>query len=152
MAKKTISLELTGDRELKSKLDALGVRARAALLDAAKAGAEVIEAAAEPNAPGPFIIIGNEKVEGGVASVEIGPDEEHWYFRFFEFGATQHEIKGSPLVFEGDAGLVVTRKVGHPGMAAEPFLRPAADEKKDAAKDAAGQVFRAEIERLTIGS
>lgn len=134
---------------MKAKLEALGARARGALLEAAGAGSEVIRNEADRLAPGPHIITGNERVEGGVAEVSIGPDEEHWYYRFFEFGATDHEIRGNPLVFQGEAGLVVTRRVNHPGMAARPFLRPAASGMKEQAKDAAGQVFRAEIEKLT---
>jgi HK97 gp10 family phage protein len=144
-------MEISGDRELKRKIEQLKGRARAALLDAAEAGAGIIKRAAEPNAPGPHIEIGNEKVKGGVAEVEIGPDREHWYYRFFEFGAGQHEIKGSPLVFEGNSGTVVTGKVSHPGMAAEPFLRPAADKNEDEVRDEAGKVFRREIDRIVGG-
>jgi HK97 gp10 family phage protein len=150
MAKRAVTVRLEGDKELKRKLDLLGRRARGALLKAAEAGAEVIENAAEQRAPGPHIVIGNQKVEGGRAEVDIGPDKEHWHYQFFETGATGHEISGSPLVFEGEAGLVVTKKVNHPGMPAEPFLRPALSDKREDAKDAAGRVFKAEIDQLVI--
>lgn len=150
MAKKMITTSLKGDQELKDKLDQLGKRGRAALLPAARAGAAVIEMEAEILAPGPHIVTGNEKTEGGVAEIEIGPDEEHWEYRFVEYGATEHEIKGNPLVFEGKKGLIITRKVNHPGLAAKPFMRPAAVRKQDAAKDAAGKVFKAEIDKLVI--
>jgi HK97 gp10 family phage protein len=147
---KRVTIKIEGDKELKRKLDLLGRRARGSLLKAAEAGAEVIEAAAEQKAPGPHIATGNQKVEGGIAEVSIGPDKEHWHYQFFETGATGHEITGSPLIFEGKTGLVVTKRVDHPGMQAEPFLRPALSERSEAAKDAAGRVFKSEIDQLVI--
>lgn len=146
MAKTTI--KLTGDLELKRKLEQLKARARGALLDAAEAGADVVQADADRRAPGPHIITGNKVVEGGKATVEIGPDKEHWYYQFAETGATAHEITGAPLVFLGERGLIITRKVAHPGMDAHPFLRPALSTQRDAARDKAGEVFRREIDKL----
>ena len=67
-----------------------------------------------------------------------------------ETGATAHEIKGDPLAFKGDKGLIITRKVSHPGMDAHPFLRPAMSSKREAAKDRAGEVFLKEIDKLVI--
>lgn len=150
MAKKMLIGRIEGDQALKDKLDQLGKRGRVALLPAARAGAAIIEDAAELLAPGPHIITGNEKTEGGMAEIEIGPDEEHWAYRFIEFGATDHEIKGNPLVFEGDSGLVITRRVNHPGLTARPFLRPAADRNKKEVSEAAGKVFKSEIAKLVI--
>lgn len=142
-------IKLEGDQELKRKLEQLKGKARGALLDAAKAGAEPIQDDAQRDAPGGEpILIGNEKIDGGTAEVDIGFDEEKWFLRFFEFGATAHEITGSPIAFEGENGLVMTGKVDHPGMPAKPFLRPAADNNKDSARDAAGKVFKAEIDKL----
>lgn len=152
MAKRVVTIKLTGDKELKRKLDQLGRRAQASLLKAAEAGAQVIEDAAEQKAPGPHIATGNQKIDGGRAEVDIGPDEEHWHYQFFETGASGHEITGRPLVFEGKQGLVVTRRVNHPGMPAEPFLRPAMSERREEAKDAAGKVFKAEIDKLVISN
>lgn len=143
-----VKVEISGDAELKRKLELLGAKARAALLDAARSGAEEIEREADKLAPEPHIEIGDERVEGGTAEVSIGPDDAHWYYRFFEFGATRHEIKGNPLVFEGEKGLIVTRRVNHPGMPARPFLRPAADMRKEAAVKRVGETFRREIDKL----
>jgi HK97 gp10 family phage protein len=145
---KAVSVKLIGDQELKKVLDMLGKSGRPALLPAARAGADVIEVLANTRAPGPHIITGNEKQEGGTAEVEIGPDEEHWHYRFLEFGAGPHEITGDPLVFKGKGGIIRTNKVNHPGIPAAPFLRNTADEKKNAAADAAGEVFRAKIEEI----
>lgn len=151
MARNSVSVDLNGDEELKKKLAALKGMARGVLLDAAKDGAEIIRRMADGRAPGPHIEIGNEKVDGGVAEVHIGPDKEHWFYRFFEFGAGSHEIKGSPLVFEGDTKTVVTKKVNHPGMPAKPFLRNTAAEKKDETKNKIGEVFKRGINRITGG-
>lgn len=150
MAKKMITTRFKGDKELKDKLEMLGKRGRAALLPAARAGAQIVEMEATLLAPGPHIITGNEKTEGGMAEIEIGPDEEHWAWRFVEFGATEHEIKGNPLIFEGEHGLVVTKSVKHPGLTAKPFMRPAAVRKEVEAGQAAGKIFKEEIDKLVI--
>lgn len=146
-----IQIKIEGDHELHERLKKLGARARASLLTAAQAGARVIEEDADRRAPGPYVIVGNERVEGGMAEVEIGPDRDHWYYRFFEFGATEHEIKGEPLAFQADGETVFAMGATHPGMSAQPFLRPAVDTQRNQAVSAVGRVFRAEIERLTRG-
>lgn len=152
MAKMKIKLEIIGDRELKQKLERLGQRAQAALVKANQAGAEPLVNTANSKAPGPNIQQGAVKVDGGRAESSIGPDADHWYYAFAEYGSSRHEITGSPLVFEGRSGrLIVIGKVDHPGHAAEPFLRPAADQEQDAARDAAGKVFWAEVEKEIIG-
>jgi HK97 gp10 family phage protein len=143
--------KLIGEKELKEKLEKLGSRARASLLTATQAGGEVIREEANRNAPGPHVVMGHEKAQNSQAEVEIGPDEEHWYYRFFEFGAGPHEIKAktaAALAFEGRSGLVITQAVQHPGMAAVPFLRPAMDGKRKETVAEMGQVFRREIDRL----
>ena len=146
---KVSKLRIEGSNELKQKLEMLKGKARVALIPSAEAGAGPIADEMHRLAPdGTEIFIGNQKLGDGTAEVDIGFDEEKWYLRFFEYGATDHEIKGSPLAFEGESGLVITGGVSHPGMPARPFMRPAADTKKDEAKDAAGKVFKAEIDKL----
>ena len=113
-----------------------------------RAGAEDLREEANRLAPSPDIITGNEKVDSGVAEISVGPTREKWYLRFFEFGATSHEIKGTPLVFEGERGLVMTRSVKHPGMAARPFLRSAVTRNKERIVAKIGEVFQSEINRL----
>jgi len=150
-----MNVKIVGDAELKRKLDALGARARGALLDAAQAGGEVIQGDANRKAPGPHVVVGGEKVTGGRAEVSIGPDKDHWYYQFHETGAGGHEIgpkkkrKGKAIAFEGSNGLVVVGGAKHPGIPANPFLRPAMDGNREQAKDAAGKVFRDEIDKLT---
>jgi len=143
--------KLIGEKELNEKLQKLGVKARASLLSATKAGGDVIQEEANRNAPGPHIVMGHEKAQDSQAEVDIGPDEEHWFYRFFEFGAGAHEIKAktaAALAFQGRSGLVITQAVQHPGMAAVPFLRNAMDSKRDETVAGMGKVFRAEIDRL----
>lgn len=143
-----MKVKLEGDEELKRKLNVLGQRANVSLLSAVRAGAEDLREEANRLAPSPDVVTGNEKVDSGVAEISIGPREGKWYLRFFEFGATSHEIKGSPLAFEGERGLVITRSVKHPGMAARPFLRPAIMRNKERIVAKIGEVFRFEINRL----
>ena len=154
MAKARIKLEIVGDKALKEKLERLGRRAQAALVKANQAGAEPIKDTANSKAPGPHIHQGPVKLDGGKATSSIGPDSDHWYYTFAEYGATAHEIKAKEapaLVFWGRYGLIETDKVNHPGRPAAPFLRPAADQEKDNARDAAGRVFWAEVEKECIG-
>lgn len=142
-------IRIEGSRELKQKLEMLQGRARAALMTSAEAGADPIRDEMQMLAPeGTEIFIGNQKLGDGTAEVDIGFDKEKWFLQFFETGATNHEIKGSPLAFEGEKGLVITGGVQHPGMPAQPFMRPAADKRKDEAADEAGKVFKAEIDKL----
>jgi HK97 gp10 family phage protein len=149
MATKVSKIRLEGDKELKAKLEMLKGKARGALMTSAEAGADPIRDEMQRLSPGgAAIFLGNQMLGDGTAEVDIGFDEEQWYLRFFEFGASDHEIKGAPLAFEGESGLVITGSVQHPGMPAQPFMRPAADNKKEQAKDAAGEVFRKEIDKL----
>ena len=119
-----------------------GVMARA-VLD----GAEPIRDAANADAPGPHIKKELVKVTNDNAIAAVGPEKSKWYYHFFEFGVSAHEIKGSPLVFYGDVGFVVTSSVNHPGMAADPFLEPATEQKKGEAVERIGSTVKREIER-----
>lgn len=144
----TVSVKVKGGEELARKLKALSVDVQAVLSEAVRAGAEVVRESAASRAPGPHIEIDEKEKKAQAVTYEIGPDEEHWYYRFFETGATEHEIKGSPLVFEGAAGLVITAYVQHPGLVAEPFLRPAIDEEGERAAAAVGAEIKKTIDRL----
>lgn len=177
MAEK-IKMEIIGDEELKRKLQRLGQRAQAALVKANQAAGEPVINTANTKAPGPHVVQSKVKLDGGRAESDIGPDKDHWHYQFAETGATAHEIgagkkarralriagggrasqsalqeatANSILAFVGRYGLVVTKKVNHPGHSAEPFLRPAANQEKDAARDAAGRVFWREIEKECDG-
>lgn len=144
----TFSVKLEGGEELLEALRQIDANMKAVLRAATLEGAQPVVDAANSMAPGPHIEAEVVRATIGEATVAIGPDQEHFYYRFFETGAAGHEIAGSPLAFEGSAGLIVTASVAHPGMAAKPFLRPALDEKGDDARDALGAALRVEIEKV----
>lgn len=131
--------------------------------EALLAGAAVVHDEAEQHAPGPHIEV--ELMERGdlkkVSSLgknigkdsvlaAIGPDADHWHYRFSELGATPHDIAGSPfLAFEGRAGTVIVRGVkAAGGVAAKPFLRPAMESKRDEAIAAMEAVLKREIGKI----
>lgn len=116
-----------------------------AVKNAAWAGAGVIEEAAKRYAPGPHIIRVSVSESNSVVEIAIGPDEDHWYYVFFETGVSAHEIpvaknQGEVILhFQGSGGDVYVYKVSHPGMAAKPFMRPAVDTSREKAMRTVGQ-------------
>lgn len=145
---KNMTITVRGGEALAAKLKRMGAEASAALELAAEAGMAAIESAAEPLAPGPHLESETTERKQNVARVEMGPDKEHWYYRFSEYGAGEHDVVGNPfLMFKGNAGTVVTRKVVHPGIKARPFLRPAFDGRRKKAQRNTGQVLRRVILR-----
>jgi HK97 gp10 family phage protein len=81
----------------------------------------------------------------------IGLKKAKWYLRFFEFGTQPQEVtsKKGYFVFEGEAGLVITKTIQHKGMAAQPFLKPAITEGAEKVTKMMGHVFRDTILRFT---
>lgn len=140
-----ITVRLEGGEELLAALRKLEADIEGALRAAALAGAQPIVAAANSRAPGPHIEAEVVSVSGSRATAAIGPDKEHWFYRFFETGAAPHEIEGSPLVFAGREGMVRTARLSHPGMAAQPFLQPAFGERQDEANSAMGASLRSQV-------
>lgn len=144
--------KIEGGEQLLKELAALGGNVRSTARAAVRAGAKVIQAAAESNAQGigggggkHTAIKVSQRVKGTIEAM-IGPSKRKWFFRYFETGTTAHEITGAPLVFEGDEGLVITGGVSHPGMPANPWLRPAFDGQQDAAVKAVGDYLVQAIE------
>lgn len=181
--------------ELNRKMERLAKVTREEVLTLAlAAGGAVIESAAEQKAPGPYIgvevVKGSELMKGWRSAgaqgikpnalyVAIGPDKEHWYYRFHEYGVKAHGVqkrkrtrkeidariaqgrtarsrlkkqfagKRPAMVFSIDGKLIFARKVK--GYAAKPFLRPAADSQGPAAMQAIGQVLKREIEKAARG-
>jgi len=154
------------------------------------AGGSIIHNAAEQKAPGPFIeyqvmygkelmrkwrSAGAQGIKPDALYVAIGPDKDHWYYRFAEFGVQAHGVKKrkrtrgeitarqrqgraeyrnirrqfagrSPaMAFYVDGKLIFARKVR--GQPKKPFLRPAADSQGNAAIAAVGAVMKSEIEK-----
>jgi HK97 gp10 family phage protein len=146
MARVTAVIE--GGEELMAKLQQLGLNVSQALEVAAHAGAAVIVQGANEGAPAPLIMAQTKERTKNRVSVDVGPPEEKWYWRFLEKGAQPHEIKGTPYVaFKGDEGLVITGSVNHPGTGARPFMRPAFDSRSGDATEAVGAHLRGVIEK-----
>ncbi len=144
-----VTVKLEGGDELLAKLRRIDGNVKATLRAAGLAGGQVVADVANGMAPGPHIETDVVSVAGSRVTVAIGPDSEHWYYRFVESGAVAHEINGAALLaFEGDSGFVVTPRVSHPGMAARPFLRPAHDSTHDEQRDAMGDVLRRAVESV----
>lgn len=139
-----INTSLTGEKELLSDLKRLGVDTLALKKSAVAAGGNAIKGLALQRAPGPHLDVDVKGTATG-ARANIGPDKEHWYYSFFETGAVAHAEKpgkGKLMAFEGENGEVFTTHVEHPGMPAQPFLRPAIDEGEDVAVGAVATVLR----------
>jgi len=137
-----------GLKGLLLKLERLDADVRKELKAATLAGAEVIKEPAKALAPGPHVDTEVEEATRERATVAIGPTWKKWYYRFFELGAQPHEVEGYPLVFKGDYGLIITEDVDHPGMVAQPFLRPAFDANSDLAVETVKDYLRSRIREL----
>lgn len=143
-----VRIDLSGNDELHRALAALTTAPRAELEAAAKAGADVIRQDANRAAPSNHIEQEVAANTGTAVEVEIGPDSKHWYFKFAETGAAPHEISPRSaefLRFRTHGRFVRAKSVHHTGMAARPFLRPAADSQVDAASARVGEVLLAAI-------
>jgi HK97 gp10 family phage protein len=135
-------------KKLRGQLKELEKAARKEIMEAAVlAGAEIVKDEANQHAPGPHIEVALDKVTDTNAIAKVGPDNEHWQYRFAELGATPHEITGAPLVFQGRAGLIVTGSVSHPGRAARPFLRPAMESKSREVQQTMADVIEEEMRK-----
>jgi HK97 gp10 family phage protein len=137
--------EIQGDDEFYKKLRMMANQMSLILEEAAQAGADVVKDESNRLAPGPYIETDLAKKTRHFAEMEIGADEDHWYYRFFETGAASHEItpdQKSGLEFPGREGEMIVRIfASHQGMPAAPFLRPAHDGKRKEAEEATGRKF-----------
>lgn len=145
MARDVVTVKIEGVEALIKELKRLGADVERAEKDALEAGAEIIRDAARNKAPGGQIEYGYERKRGvgGMdrapqGSIFIGPDEPHWYYRFFEFGAGPHSIGAVGQILTLYGVDFVTAKTPHPGMAKKPFLRPALDENQTRTQKAIG--------------
>jgi hypothetical protein len=130
-----ITVKVEGEQELQRKLALLAQKAGQIVDEATRAGADVWQEESNRLAPGPHVAQMTTRTTLTAADVQIGPDKEHWYYIFFETGATAHEITPSvrkAVRFEVGADAVFAMRVRHTGMAAAPFLRPPATNKRDA--------------------
>ncbi len=156
-----------GVSEIKGLEDALENLARVkvsvltVLPDALLHGAWVITRYARWRGPGEHIyqVLARRQRASDPVAVWIGPDDKHFYYRFFELGAAAHEIKprmgrrrmdgsaGSALKFQGEDGEVFRGQVHHPGVTPRPFLRPAFDSQVGTFVERVKERLAAEIAR-----
>lgn len=190
-----LNLDPASVEKFKKKLEELQNAVRREIVEKAlQAGGGVIHDAAENKAPGPHIEVevmtGAELMKGwksaaaqGINAKDmyavIGPDKEHWYYRFSEYGTKSHGVrrrkrtvkeisarmgasreqrrsikksfagKRPAMVFEINGRLIFTRRVR--GVAAKPFMRPAIDSNGNAAVRELGDVLANEIEQVARG-
>jgi HK97 gp10 family phage protein len=187
-----ISLDPASVEKFKKDMEHLQQATRREIVEKALySGGIVIHNAAELKAPGPHIVIdiftGAELMRGWTSAVVqgikvtdlyavVGPDDEHWYYRFAEYGVKAHGVerrkrtrkeinlrismgrvyrssikkafegKRPAMVFEINGKLIFARHVK--GKAARPFMRPAFDSKGGAAMNEVGQVIASEIDKV----
>lgn len=169
--KAKLSLDKTSYDNFKQQLKLLERAARKEVIEEAlMAGGSIIHSAAQSRAPGPIeiVIVGGRTlrkrvdpkfaavVKSNAKLVAIGPSAKKWWYRFFEFGATPHDIRplrGTGVIaFPGDDGMVFARFAKRTGgVTMRPFLRPAVDQNKDAAVNAMGTVLAREIKKAARG-
>ena len=164
--KAKLSLDPASYADFKRALKQLERAVRKEVIESAlTAGGTIIHRAAQSRAPGKIEmqLIGgrtlrkrvdrkfSQVVKANAKLMAIGPDAAHWYYRFFEFGATRHDLrvkKAKALRFEGSDGIVFAKRAKQTGgVRMRPFLRPAVDGNKAAAVQAMGTVLRREIEK-----
>lgn len=79
-------------------------------------------------------------------TVAVGPDDEvDWYGLMVEFGTGSHDVtpqNKQALKTDTDRFAASAK---HPGTTAQPYLRPALDEKADEAVDEAGRTLKKEL-------
>lgn len=160
-----LSLDPKSYQKIKSQMQNIDkVLRKEAMNTALLAGGVILRDEAAARAPGPHIImklitgrtlkgkryrsLGAKKaVKNNSRFVAIGPDYDHWYYRFFEFGATAHDVSVRDpgfIAFENVVAAFAKRSGGTP---MRPFLRPAIDSKGQAAIDAMTSVMNHEIKK-----
>lgn len=147
-------VKVKGWQEIQQKLNRLTNELRAqVLVDAAMAGAEVIRHEASRRAPrrtGSLAehIVAEVTGKGSHwVRVDIGPDRDHFYGRFIEFGHALVRVTGR--VRRGRRTYRIKKVLGH--VPPHPFLRPALDEGGRKAVEAVAEHLRAAIDRITRG-
>ncbi len=145
-------IEVRGDKELIAKLKRMGVNVSGVLEDAVRAGATMIERDADRMAPNPFIDQNVAKRTPDMVQIDVGPDREHWYYRFWEFGTSAHgpvRKEAMKIYYEGQFVTFTRGQV--PGLGARPFLRPAYQNNRTAAEAKISEAIYTVVIRETHG-
>ena len=168
-----------GGEALTHKLRLAGDRITEVLPKAGQAGGDLIRGFALRGAPGPHVIAAPGKPwNAKEVSFEVGPDKDHWYYRFFEFGVQNFEInmiskrstrsavnkkrsdklgrtvsmRGRPIKSDKRAVKFgagnIFSSVFRGPMPAKPFMRKAVREHNDAIAQKVGDVFKRVLDAL----
>jgi HK97 gp10 family phage protein len=155
------TIEIQGLDQLSANLQALAPELKKkALVDALKAGAEVIATAMEEEAPrssededhlADNIAIQVEKNPiGSAAEVYVGPNKKiAWRARFVEFGTAAHAIvaKRAKALADKSRDKFFGRKVKHPITNPKPFMRIALQSSEGDALEAIQTSLAASLEQ-----
>lgn len=143
----SVRISIEGGEEAARNLKRVGISIEDVMPAAVQAAAMVLRDLAADRAPGPEI----EMEMTGKTEASVGPTREKWIYRFWEFGTqsgARVAKKGGVFTFMGEDGRLRRVKViNHPGLPAQPFLRPAFDEGQDEAKNQAGAVIWTRVEK-----
>ena len=151
----TVSLE--GLDDVIAELKRRGLNVTAGLETICRAGAQVVLDDAADRAPGSIgerLLMKTVQKRKTAVTVAVGPGKRDLVARLLEYGVGPHDIgagskkrrrgkKRRVLYFDGR----FATRVHHPGMRAQPYLRPAFDYNQGKAQDAMGN----ETERLIEG-
>lgn len=140
-------IEIDGLDEIVASLRAVGANVEDALEQIARAGADVVAEMVASGAPGDIagaIVTETAEKKRGRVAIDVGPDTEHFYGLFLEYGTQAHEIRPSSagaLTIDGN----LRAKAMHPGTTPRPFMRPAFDGSKAPAEEAMAREAKAKV-------
>jgi HK97 gp10 family phage protein len=146
MARVTTRSTIEGGGELLKALRRQEKNVGDVLETAVKAGAQLVAQVASGYAPEPVITTDTVKKSKKLVIVDSGPPDDKWYWKYLETGAQPHEIPG-PLVIEFDGILHRVGGASHPGITAQPFMRPAFDGQSKRAVNVVGKELRKAVEK-----
>lgn len=136
-----VRVEIENLEELKRALANVENGMKNVLAKAVLAGAEFVEMEANADGPGPFNakeLTVNRKTR---AEAAVGPDKDHWYYKFQETGVQAHTVRPSQAeALQIDGDYFAMARPG--GFSARPFLRPIIDTRSDDIQDEMADVFR----------
>lgn len=144
-----VKMTVSGVDEIRRRLERLGVdTAQEYIREAGREGAKVIqEDASERIQLGPHrdhlrdsIVIEETREQDGRIDFAIGPDKDHYWGRFVEFG---HAVVRVTNRIKGPSGRTKRRITINLGQVPpHPFLRPALDTKRREANQRVAEILR----------
>lgn len=135
---------ISGERELMARLNAMAADLKKEISkEALTEGAKIVQRDMSARAPGS--IAGAIEIEVDITVpvpiARVGPNKDHWYAIFAEYGAKRHTIKTTTKKVLADGSAVFGKEVNHPGVRKRPFVRPALDENIVAIRRKIGEVI-----------